>query len=686
METTVEILMVATDYLGFAWEPFVEPLLARLDPKRHLTSRGPTTAKTSETLSFPPSKKGDKKGLADIDRELAEFCESQRRHLEAWQASREPLLGLVERTMESKWPWVTVHRAHQDPIDRQLNCMDCDLCLIDDWDFPLPLKPEFALGSRVNGCTVEVVHSSPSERKFFLEIVAPSTAAEGAEHQEPHKSILCIKSKNRNELKLMEARSSLLFYYTQIHPELSNLYLVVVKLLESAKLIESCTLDNDDDDKYDQLKLDRYTLVIMLVAYLGSSQAKRVGRERHALANHLIAFLSTYAYPSGSNERTPHTGICIRPTQKRAGELEILDLRDELQSLVVMDPIALVHGCKWTWIDATTTTTEGATLTNLTQKLPALTLIRVRGLFTDLSERLKCLSSDLDLDDEQGTNRQCGVFARETFSKVHAKSSGDDAALGRALAELRPQLGAGNTKRRRLFRQRMLHNLLYLALFFLIRNQLVGYLDSVRFGLQGHLREDMVQLKHSFVNLADAAETETNINKAAEAPLEEPGGQEGGATTEAVAAPMDEIWEQGETEAQKAYSEDSDEMDEMPLEELMRSLMQQALGDELGGIDLASILNVSQALGADGAGLGDKAEILSQLSGLFAGLGELSPSNQAAEDGSADKANIGQVTGNDESGPASEAAPSDRLQSELGELDEPTTPVPAASAEPKDEL
>lgn len=401
-----------------------------------------------------------------------------------------PLKQAME-LIESEWPSIKFHPVTFDSIDRQLNWLNYDLCLVEDWDFPnvMPNLSQFVgmyetsktdnqTSRRKNShskCNREhgdgwldeknskiefnkwsetrIAYSSSANRKFFLEFITlkdtevalKRTSIKSGRKQQPpskttilagiseagenvyrsqkqnivDKSILCVKWATFDEFSLNEARSRLVFYYTQIHPDLPSLYLVLMTILESAGLIEPSsnslhllstfdTVGKSPNKSFDDIwksdrwrnldktdlfsryglltnnnnshQIDRYTLILMIVAYFNSKEAKsrRDNGEACQLAQHLIGFLTVYMmrrhdrksrcdsndfdkFNENTNNDVDKTGdyndqdslnsrcfYVVRPTFKQVGELElVIENRDNppnyygvKSGLVVLDPIS----------------------------------------------------------------------------------------------------------------------------------------------------------------------------------------------------------------------------------------------------------------------------------------------------------------------------------------------------------
>lgn len=503
MVLVVELVFIILDQILPLFEPFICGILSRLRVKLEtnrdffvtqvLNLKGQTfdlslNSFNEEIKSFYDLHKRTPSSRSVLNNNVVD-----EKSFGFWAKKRSSLLKQAMKLIRSKWPSIKFHLVTFDPIDRQLDWLNYDLCLLEDWDNPnvMPNLSQFVgiyesetnnqAGRQKNPhskCTREhdigfgwldneknhkikcnkwsetrIVYSSPANRKIFLEFMtqedtevaskgssikserekqqqqsAPTaTIPAGTSEAEKNlnrsqqqnivdKSILCIKWATFDEFSLNEARSRLVFYYTQIHPDLPSLYLVLVTILELAGLIEPnsrhlfCTSDlvkkfsnksSSDDilkshwwqnsDELDSLNhlmftnndsshqsIDRYTLILMIVAYFNSEEARlrRDNGEACLLAHHLIGFSSLFMgrhdrksgcdlNDSGRfNEHNNNVSerdtrykdggsldsrcfYVIRPTFEQVGELElVIENRDSFpdyygvkSKLVVLDPI-----------------------------------------------------------------------------------------------------------------------------------------------------------------------------------------------------------------------------------------------------------------------------------------------------------------------------------------------------------
>lgn len=313
------------------------------------------------------SKRQDQHEKIHLADEINEFCGQAA----LWRVDNERLLLLEEtkQTIKAKWSWLLLHAAMSDPA--QLDWLDYDLGLVADWDFPeLAPKLDTALNSvwRPTGypalllnreeltlnptssettTTRALIHPSSVNRKLLVEVrrselqladgsdnvIQQEIKQQARQQQQQDQQLkqhngarinlfLHVKWITIDEFQLYTERSSLVFYYTQVYPQLSALYLIVSSLFEEAHLIESSSSfssfssssasfnfrrpslnnrarlldccssaqepnylgrsrDADNEQQRGQ-QLNRYALVLILAAYLAAADKSKDQRRRPA--------------------------------------------------------------------------------------------------------------------------------------------------------------------------------------------------------------------------------------------------------------------------------------------------------------------------------------------------------------------------------------------------------------------
>lgn len=155
MLTAFDLLLIALDYLGFLIEPFIGRIQRQLNfEKRPIAcAQRPWLGEGAQV----------ELSLAGLSLEIGAYHDMHRQRFDAdaensssatavaltnrhQQQMDESLLKRAKQSIQAKWPWVSFHLVALDPIVRLVNWMDCDMCLIDDWD-PHGLVPEFDFGN-----------------------------------------------------------------------------------------------------------------------------------------------------------------------------------------------------------------------------------------------------------------------------------------------------------------------------------------------------------------------------------------------------------------------------------------------------------------------------------------------------------------------------------------------------------
>jgi len=602
MLSVIEFLLIVSDCFGF----MLEPLVRRLQLLSYILIG-----------ALPHWIERQSRDEITFEAELREFYnlhkEKSYKYCISHDDISENVFELASRAIRTKWPRVLVQQVGDDPSVQLMDWIDCDLVLIDDWDFPplfpdlSPLlhsfleKPEAERGFQLSKGWISVDNTDRNEmrlvrsrstgprafnRKVYLHRPATGVRREGSDtmrvsDQESElsdgcliceqKPILRIKWITTSEFLLHQERSNLVFYYTQRNPELASLFLIVSHLLEAANLIQSTCQSSisSTDSGYPDRKqflsvtrfaapscydhpaanslplLDRYALILMLVAYLNSAQVNLRAGGNSSLANLLIGFFVFYS--TTMEEVTSLNSldcIYIRPTLKRVGELEVgLEkasiMRERMKlgraakpgKLVLLDPVAEVAArvkdrrtYKLTAVDSITHENMDHRLFNLTQDLKPELLHNIAVLFRDLSDHLNASGPDhlvgqgsagtfatliglsLRRSDrsqvagvEEDEVRLAEAEANESRLRFHSEAGGSRVDL---MLERRHELVRTSSNQKMaplqsyLSSRRFLVNLLYLVLFLLIRNLALNYLDRVSRNLRDQSRDDLIQLKN----------------------------------------------------------------------------------------------------------------------------------------------------------------------------------------------
>lgn len=337
----LDAIFFLVDYLSFLFEP----LILRLYSKLHIKLNGPPNAKPK----VRPQREYSARGLNE---EINDFYKQNELTREDGQSLRESQLDQCRRLVTSKWPWISYNCVSLDPIVNLLNWTGSDIYLIGDWDFPfvmpnleLIFREQATLASSAASTRniIQVLAVEPKSKRIKLKLLTPkldinsqTTTTTTTTGSSTHNSIVTLQWCSVGEYLSFESRSSLIFQYTQLYPELASLYLIICELLESAQILEpkssswnqnwgQAPRSNGVDFNITQLstrcvtpemeaankvsrQLDRYALLLMIVAHLSSlvkdeqggrgkrdSDDARVVCKQYSLASNLLGFLQRYS-------------------------------------------------------------------------------------------------------------------------------------------------------------------------------------------------------------------------------------------------------------------------------------------------------------------------------------------------------------------------------------------------------
>lgn len=565
MSAVMELTLIGLDCFSFLLEPFLGSVLDRLGlatARRRITF-GNNRCCGSWRRSFCECQQveGKRNQYISLADDIDEFCEWQKAFIRHTKNERIAMTEGAKHMIKAKWDWVLSYTSISDPTDWQLNWLGYDLGLIADWDFP-EIAPKFGCPSSelanvpdesgkledLSYMEMKAILSSSADRRILLAIRQREDKISKADRRQDHRlkqqqicgkinSFLHVKWMTVGEYHLYTMRSSLVFYYTQHYPDLTNLYLLISSLLEEAYLIESSCVsqsrrvlpsltraDFDHQESIDLNKnhhpagpgvgdkpeLDRYALILMLVAYLADESVSASGRAR-SLSQYLAGFLAAYGKPLTEGWRVCVKQSCtIRQWQDGHRHLELIKTQEVNRNshLVVLDPI-LSSDNSIALCDAGKP--EMSRSANLTEN------------FSQASKMGRLLVRLLDyLEGTEGCQKNaspqrplCGLFtlcangsSKQPAPLVSGDRSDQNLNADRIPANQHERL-SGNPfmirNSRRGTTPKMLRNILFLAVFLLMRNLLLNYLERVRSDLKDQAREDLVDLKHALFETEPAS-------------------------------------------------------------------------------------------------------------------------------------------------------------------------------------
>lgn len=405
---SIELIIIFTSTLAFLLEFQLVKLAHRLGIVKQ--------TKRLDRLTLANTIKGRRRtgskwslavsAAVDLDREMKEFYESRRSIMPS-----ESLCSQMALAIQRRWPWLeAVQLPCRDQIDRHLSWLAADLYLVHDWDLislapklPCDLLPDTEQltyrWSTVDRAILLETLSKPLLQTDYLQTSAsdgtknqakpagkqqldgsrggraeklervPRQAAEirtaPLDHYQDHGSMLCVKWITPGQLLQLHARSSLLFYYTQMFPNLATLYFVLLQLLQSRGIIEP-HLDARVSSTEAQLgssygrpngpsnsSLSRYALFLMLAAYLFEEQHERESKgvkpgdkSAPSKRDQLVGFLRAFSFTDCNAQAQQ---ISVEPMKDGHCLAELKLVRrpqaDGSWLLRVLDPIAAQADC-----------------------------------------------------------------------------------------------------------------------------------------------------------------------------------------------------------------------------------------------------------------------------------------------------------------------------------------------------
>lgn len=458
-------------------------------------------------------------GLQRLESEMKEFY-GMRRSMKSSIMPSKSLSVKLQRAIQMKWPWLSgSHLTSFDPIDLYLNWLDIDLYLVYDWDLPA-LAPKLIPLAALEPDIKLIQRNQSIDGTIWIEVFTKSQDYAGAhqadgsrqiDYYQDERSVLRVKCITPGQLLRLGARSSLLFYYTQTFSQLASLYFVLQQLLDSAKLIEPAHLEQAGSNgvglretKQGRL-LSRYVLALMLAAYLFKVREQRSSEGKPeaklSLTDSLIGFLQTFSGPLAGLSKP----LCVRSAASGSSpaDLELAERTEvgpKLQPgeadsrLVILDPITSKEEGLVSLKSALSPQMERQNLI-----LPDTPIEEIGTFFAKLLAKLH--SADCNLADLFIQGCQAGEAERQERAEGAAGDLGDE-------AEREPLTGSGSADRdwqrgqrepARLSRK-LLRNILYLALFALVRIAVINYLEGLRGDIEDQARNDFAQLRRQLLS------------------------------------------------------------------------------------------------------------------------------------------------------------------------------------------
>lgn len=544
----IELILVFATSLVFLIEPVILQLARRLGIMRQTkrldrltllrTIKEASKSKLVPTLS----------GTADLDREMKGFYESRRSIMPS-----ESLCAQTARAIQCQWPWLqSIHLASADLVDRHLNWLAGDIYLVHEWDLVelTPKLPDSLLASShvdplvyrwrpVDGAILLEKLSnmepssdprrrskSPETRKDSVSSLTGRAAGTEEQrrvqtsgcqmalpdHYHGQRSMLCVKWITPGQLLQLHARSSLLFYYTQMFPKLAVLYFVLLELLHTTGLIEphrdtwalfshvaeSRLCWSRQSRRSSRSSLSRYALALMLAAYLFEVQRKRKStypgqdeNENDSERSLLIGFLKAFSFADSSGASQ---SICVRPAANgdHLGELELVRFssREQPWMLKVMDPIPCRAESCLSLRSALKITIEAVPGKNESKSIES----ELKG-----AEILRAYFGQLlaKLQSEQPEPSLCDLFQTRPSNHIDRTDKLSSRERDPPLpVEITNHLdhadfGAG-------FWAWVGKRLLVLAAILVAQNLVINYLEDVRTELQDQAHNDLAWMKRSF--------------------------------------------------------------------------------------------------------------------------------------------------------------------------------------------
>lgn len=352
-----ELFLVLFDYFYFLLEPFAERFAKKFNINYNSTIYQCQNQFYEKPLWL--TKKRIEFNKNNLNHEINLFYEYKKKcehfkkqYSQTWKEKSFIIEKLKEKIL-LKWPWLTfIHLAPLDPIDGRFNWLNYDICLIDEWDFSnvLPNIKEILSNEK------ELINSIDSNETLM---------------RRKENIMISLKMLKSNDFELLNMRSNLIFYYTQIHSTtFEPLYNLLVGLLEASQVLQNvnqfvskstgdpdrwcCELSNSsfdidiniDNDEHESFT--HYMLILMLAAYLDSTEKSESSKDNFRsnkrsndclLANKLIGFFEAYSIVNDKS-----TTICILPAieeNRKNVELEIkrLNTNNKQPCMIIFDPI-----------------------------------------------------------------------------------------------------------------------------------------------------------------------------------------------------------------------------------------------------------------------------------------------------------------------------------------------------------
>lgn len=640
-----DFLLIVIDYLSYFFEPFLAVIQTRL----------PFLFNGSLFKLRGAPRRTIRTTLADLSFEVENFHSQHLNRLtdtEGTFKSVQNLLKQLQRSLKSRWPKSSIHTVGSDLLGRRLNWPSCDVRVASDdpkvsvcalqqmadqngTSIEQQTNPDMKQTSLAASVDLNVIHSCPDNKTILLHVADLDVAS----HRTPN--LLClVKLYTPEESHLIELRSSLVFRYTQLYPELGPLFLIVSTLLERAKLIEAGgRILSTDLSSYDGpsatcsfgqhnqswLKLlhrsmvketpntemlSRYDLVLMLVAYLNSEKARQLTANsksnQHLLGSLLLGFLAAY---SVHHENKQQLVYCVRKVEgNQSDKLELVYPKtdgEENTKIVLSDPVD---------DNETSYVSCWPQISDLFAKMTSKLNKELASPPVDSS----LLSALLEMSQPEAKDESAGIVSEWLQSAKQYEENNSK----RRSTSTRADSGRWFE---RFSKRKIMNSFFYLILFLVARNFILNYLQRWQRDLKHQARDDFIELKRQLFPESLDHETLDLGKYLAEGDDEEdhrgrvdsPGVESG--------AREDPIWTKEVAEAQTGEANEKDELDKDQQAQLMEALMSAMMSRMFSSGNLKPEDLMGELLGGGGGGGdgdqdgGDAAEKLRRISEMFSG-------------------------------------------------------------------